>query len=96
MKTSSGSKKSHQYTHEYVYHHAKSWDVAANNNFAQSYNSLPKCGMKFLQLQIDQERSKENHESPSDSSEHHRCTHGYVYNNNVNKDATTNVNNMVL
>ena len=53
MKTPSCSKKSHQYTHEYVYHHVTSEDVSVNNNFLQSYNSSPKCGMKFLQLQID-------------------------------------------
>ena len=35
MKTSSGSKKSHQYTHEYVYHHEITEDVAANNNVLQ-------------------------------------------------------------
>ena len=52
MKTSSGSKKSNQYTHEYVYHNEITKDVTANNNFLQSYNSSPKCGMKFLQLQI--------------------------------------------
>ena len=70
MKTSSSSKKSNQYTHEYLYHHVTSEDVSANNNVIQSYNSSPNCGMKFLQLQVDQERSKESHESPSDSSEH--------------------------
>ena len=96
MKTSSGSKKSHQYTHEYVCHHVISKDVAANNNVLESNNSSPKCGMKFLQLQIDKERSKENHKTPSDSLEHHRCTHVYVYNHNVNKDANENVNKMVL
>ena len=46
-------KESHQYTHEYVYHHEITEDVASNNNFPQSYISSPKCGMKFLQHQID-------------------------------------------
>ena len=50
MKTSSGANKSHQFTHEYVYvcHNVISEDVSTNNNVLQSYNSSPKCGMKFL------------------------------------------------
>ena len=40
MKTSSGSKKCHQYTHEYVYHHEITEDVASNNNVPQSYHIL--------------------------------------------------------
>ena len=46
-------KEVYQYTHEYVYHHVTSEDVSTNNNFLQSYNSSPKCGMKFLQIQIE-------------------------------------------
>ena len=41
MKTSSGSKKSHQYTHEYVYHHEITKDFFPNNNFLQSHISSP-------------------------------------------------------
>ena len=37
-----------------------------------------------------------NHESSSVSSEHNRCTHVDVYNNNVTNDAAANVYNMVL
>ena len=96
MKTSICSKKSHQYTHEYVYQHEIRKDVASKNNVIQSYIYSLMCGMKFLQHQMDQARSKENHESPSDSSENHRCTHVDVYNHNVKKDADENVNNMVL
>ena len=96
MKTSSCSKKSHQYTHEYVYHHEIKKDVVSNNNFIQSYISSPKCGMKLLQHQMDQARSKENHESPSDSSEYHRCIHVDVYHHNVTKDVVENVNNIML
>ena len=96
MNTSSVSKKSHQYTHEYVYHHEITEYVAMKNNVLQSYISSPKCGMKFLQHQIDQARSKENHEAPSDSSEQHRCTLVDVYHHNVKKDVATNVKNMVL
>ena len=47
--TRSGSKKSLQYTHEYVYHQEITKDVAANNSVIQSYISSPKCWMKFLQ-----------------------------------------------
>ena len=96
MKASSGSKKSHQHTHEYVYQHEITKDVASNNNVIQSYISSPKCGMKFLQHQMDQARSKENHESPSDSSEYHRCIHFDVYHHNLIRDASANVTNMVL
>ena len=96
MKTSSGSKNSNQYTHEYVYHHEITKDVVSINNFLESYNSSPKCGMKFLQHQMDQERSKENHESPSDSSEYHRCIHVDVYHNTVTRDDAAKLNKMVL
>ena len=96
MKTSSGSKKSHQYTHEYVYHNEIKEDVFVNNNVLQSYICSPKCDLKFLEHQIDYGGSKKNHESPSDSSEHHRCTHVDVYHHNVTNDSTTNVKNMVL
>ena len=96
MKTSSGSNNSHQYTHEYVYHHEIKKDVYANNNVLQSYIFSPKCGMKFVQHQIDWARNKKNHESARDSSEHNRCTHVDVYNHNVNKDVAANVNNVVL
>ena len=37
MKTSSVSKKSHQYTHECVYHHEITEDFLTNNNVPQSY-----------------------------------------------------------
>ena len=50
MKTSSGSKKSHKYTLEYLYHHVTSESVASNNNVLQSYNSSPKSKMKLLLL----------------------------------------------
>ena len=96
MKTSSVSKKSHQYTHEYVYHPEITEDVDANNNVPQSYPSSPNYSMKFLQHQMNQVLSKKSHESSSDSNEHHRCTHVDVYNHNVTKDAAENVNNMVL
>ena len=96
MKTSSVSKKSNQNTHEYVYHHEIKEDVVSNNNVPQSYPSSPNCWMKFLQHQMNQVLSKKNHESSSDSYEHHRCTHADVYNHNVKKDAAENVNNMVL
>ena len=96
MKNSSGSNNSHQYTHEYVYHHEITKDVSSNNNVPQSYIFAPKCGMKFLQHQIDYARSKENHESLSDSSEYHRFIHVDVYHNNVARDATKNANRMVL
>ena len=42
MKTSSGSKKSHQYTNEYVYQNEITKDFYANNNVLQSYISSPK------------------------------------------------------
>ena len=87
MKTSSGSKKYHQYTHEYVYHHEITKDVSTNDNVPQLYPFSPKFWMKFVQHQMNQVLSKENHESLSDSNEHHRCIHLDVYNHNVNKDA---------
>ena len=37
MKTSSGSKKYHQYTHEYAYQHEITEDFLTNNNVPQSY-----------------------------------------------------------
>ena len=43
MKTSSGSKKSHQYTHEYVYHHEITEDFSSNKNVLQSHISSPMC-----------------------------------------------------
>ena len=96
MKTSSGSKKSHQYNNEYVYHHEMTKYVATNNNVLQSYIYSLKCGMKFLQHQMGQARSKENHESPGDSSEYHKCIHVDVYDHNVTMDSAANLNNMVL
>ena len=53
MKTSSGSKKYHQCNHEYVYHHEITEYVSSKNNVLQSYISSPKCGMNFLQHQMD-------------------------------------------
>ena len=96
MDTSSGSKKSHQYIHEYVYHKEITKDFTSNNNVLQSYTSSPKCWTKFLQHQMNQVLSKKNHVSSSDSNEHHSCTHVDVYNHNVNKNSSTNLNNMVL
>ena len=40
MVTSSGLKKSHKYTPEYVYNHEITMNVAANNNVLQSYTSI--------------------------------------------------------
>ena len=39
---------------------------------------------------------KENHESPSDSSEHHRCTHVDVHHQKVTRNVATNVNKNLL
>ena len=41
MKYASDSNKSHQYTHEYVYHHEITEDFSSNNNGPQSYISSP-------------------------------------------------------
>ena len=96
MKTSIVSKKSHQYTHQYVYYQEITEGFATNNNVFQSYPSSPKCWMKFFQHQMNQVLSKKNHGPSSDSNEHHRCTHVDVYDHNVNKDAAENLNNIVL
>ena len=93
---SSSDKEVSSITREYLYHHEITNDVASNNNFRQSYISSPKCGMKFLQHQMDYASSKEKHKSPSDSSEHHRCIYVDVYHHNVTKNSDANVNNMIL
>ena len=96
MKTSSGSEKSHQYTHEYVYHHKIIEDVSSNNNFPQSYPSSPKCPMKFLQHQMNQVSSNKDHESSNDSNGYHRCIHVDVHHQKVTRNGAENLNKNVL
>ena len=80
----------------YIYHHEITKNFASNNTVLKSYISSPMCGMKFLQHQMDYARSKENHESSSDSSEHHTCMHEDLYHPNVTNDDFENEINMEL
>ena len=72
MKTSSGSKKSHQYTHEYVYHHEITKDVYSKIILFNHISLHPSVGWSSSNIQWTRKEVRKIM-CPSDSSEYHRC-----------------------
>ena len=61
--------------------------------FTQVWNEVPPTSNG---LGKEQGKSWVSKCDPSDSSEHHRCTHVDVYDKNVTKDTDANLNNNVI
>ena len=103
MKTSSGSKKSHQYTHESIYHHNVKKDVSENLNKMGLYSCnnqscvlSSKKWMKNLHPNLIQIRRNENMNTSSGSNKSHKYTHEYVYHHNLTKVSASNLKKITL